>query len=356
MVQVQLKLRLRPAQERQLERWLWRLTGAYNWAIRKIEQDAVVGVYYSAFDLNALVSGHGKKIGVSQEALRGVMAQAHVAWQRCFRGQCRKPRFKGRRNRLCSIVMPDGGVVQPRAGRVNIPTLGRVRFHAHDIPDGHLSYAVLVKRASGWYACLFIKAEPKPINAVGDGQIGIDPGFSSLLTLSTGEVVNHPHEWRRAERRLGQAQRGNQRRLAARLAERVANRRKDRNHKLSHRLVSENRTIAWSKDRTAALARIFGKSVGSAAHSQLRRYLAYKCRAGGREFIEVDSRNSTRTCSVCGARSGPTGYAGLSVRHWVCACGAQHDRDCNAAINTLKAGLGTSHESRREAASEITTK
>jgi transposase len=134
------------------------------------------------------------------------------------------------------------------------------------------------------------------------------------------------------------------------LQERLANQRKDRNHKLSRRLVADHQTLAWSKDNDKALARMFGKSVASAGHAQLRGMLAYKCTASGRQFLEVPSKNSTRTCSACGAFTGPTGYAGLSVRQWMCtACGADHDRDVNAAVNTLIAGVGITLEHRRKA-------
>lgn len=75
--------------------------------------------------------------------------------------------------------------------------------------------------------------------------------------------------------------------------------------------------------------------------------LSYKSRIGGTKYVEVDPRFSTMTCSACGVRSGPTGLGGLAVRQWRCgACGASHDRDINAARNTLIAGLGTSHEVR----------
>jgi transposase len=95
---------------------------------------------------------------------------------------------------------------------------------------------------------------------------------------------------------------------------------------------------------------MFGKSVASAGHTQLRGMLAYKCIASGRQFREVPSKYSTRTCSACGSLSGPTGYAGLSVRQWTCAdCGAAHDRDVNAAINTLIVGVGITLEHRRKA-------
>jgi putative transposase len=344
MIQVQLKLDLRPAQQRMLNRWLRHLTGAYNWALGTIQRDAARGIYRSEFELLPLVNGHGAKIGVAQDALSGAIGDAHKAWKRCFSRLSRRPRRKGKRNKLNGITFPHGKDLKVEAKRVKIPVIGRVRYHRQEIPAGRVSYARIVRRASGWYLCLCIKADPVPIAAVLDGVVGVDPGFSSLLTLSTGEVIEQPHELRMGASRLGQAQRGGRRRLAARLHERMRNRRKDRNHKLSRRLVQENALIAWSKDRTRSLQRTFGKSVAGAAHFQLRQYLSYKCRAGGRQFLEVDSRNSTRTCSACGARSGPTGYAGLKVRQWSCACGARHDRDVNAAMNTLRVGLETSHE------------
>jgi hypothetical protein len=34
MIQRQLKLRLKPGQESQLDTWLWHLTGVWNWAVR----------------------------------------------------------------------------------------------------------------------------------------------------------------------------------------------------------------------------------------------------------------------------------------------------------------------------------
>lgn len=353
MIQVQLKPRLRPAQERQLERWLFRLTGVWNWAITKLDRDWRDEIRYSAFGFKALVNGHSVKAGIPSRALKGMLAQAHNAHDRYRRGLGRKPRLKGRRNRLNSIPFENG--FQPRAdSTINVPGLRSVRFHSQEIPAGHVGQMRIVKRASGWYLCLFIQVEPEPIAPICDGVIGIDPGFSRLLTTSAGEVIEHPDELRAGEQRIAKAQRGRRVHLTARLREREANRRKDRNHKLSRALVAENRLIAWSKDRHATIARSFGKSVASSSHYQLRQMLAYKSRTGGREFIEVASRNSTRTCSSCRARTGPSGFAGLSVRQWDCgACGAHHERDVNAAQNTLIAGLGMSHERRREASSGI---
>jgi putative transposase len=355
-VSCQLKLKLRPSQERELLRWLHRLTGAWNWTIRKIEADSRVGIRYSKFDILPVVNGHGAKIGVPQCAVAGVVGDAWMAWQRCFQGVSKRPRMKSRRNKLNGIAFPHGKDLHVESDRVRVPCIGRLRFHTQDIPTGHVGSARIVRRASGWYLRLVIQADVKPIRPVADEAVGIDPGFSRLLTMSTGEIVEHPDELRSGEHRLGQAQRGCRRRLTARLLERQANRRKDRNHKLSRRLVSENALIAWSKDRHSNIAHKFGKSVTSASHYQLRQMLAYKSRSGGREFVEVVSRNSTRTCSACRARMGPSGWAGLKVRQWTCGhCGTVHDRDVNAAINTL-AGAGAALERAREGAPGIATK
>jgi transposase len=352
MIQRQLKLRLNTSQENQLNTWLFQLTGVWNWAIRKIEQDAKDGIYYTRTAFHNLLADHGKKLGMPSHTLQSMLDTAYTAWQRCYKKLAKKPRLKGQRNKLTSIPFPDP-FTAPEATRIHLPRIGYVRFHTQDIPAGHIKSGRIIKRASGWYLCLFIDAQPQAIPHTGDGAIGIDPGFHHLLTLSSGETIAHPHELRQTVTRLAQAQRGGRQRLAARLQERLANQRKDRNHKLSRRLVADNHTIVWSKDHHKGMAKAFGKSVASAGHAQLRGMLAYKCTASGRRFLEVPSQYSTKTCSACGSLSGPTGYAGLQVRQWTCACGATHDRDVNAAVNTLLAGVGTPHERHRKMAPGI---
>jgi transposase len=344
MIQTQLKLRLNTKQDALLAGWLWNLTGVWNWAIRKIELDARDSIYYSPKDFQNLLAGHSDKMEIPSHTLQGVLSAAHTAWKRCFKKIAKKPRFKGQRNKLNSIPFPDP--IRPANGNhIAVPGLGKVRFHKQDIPAGKIKCGRIVKRASGWYLCLFIAAEREPITRTGYGNIGIDPGFAHLLTTSSGEVIEHPRELEAGAERLAQAQRGNDRKLAARLQERIANRRKDRNHKISHRLVAENVFIAFSADNHRGLAHKFGKSVTSSSHYQLRQQLRYKSLCGGTEYVETDSRFSTMTCSTCGAHSGPTGWGGLAVRQWRCTdCGSLHDRDVNASRNTLFAGAGCAHE------------
>lgn len=344
MIQYQLKLRPTRRQERTLGEWLWILTGVWNWAVRKIELDARDAIFYSPKDFQNLLAGHGPKLEIPSHTVQGMLLLAHTSWRRCFKKTAKKPRLKGRRNTLNSIPFPDP-MRRQEGHRIGIPGLGSVRFHKMGIPEGTIKCGRLVRRASGWYLCVFIDAAPTPISHVADGQVGIDPGFASLLTLSTGEKIEHPRELERAATRLAQAQRGRDKQLAARLQERITNQRKDRNHKLSRRLVAENHLIVFSADRHRAVAKTFGRSVASSGHAQLRTMLAYKSRTGGRIYREVEPRDSTKICSCCGAPSGPSGLAGLSVRQWRCGgCGALHDRDVNAARNALAAGAGAAHE------------
>jgi putative transposase len=345
MIQRQIKLRFTPRQARQMEHWLYHLTAIWNWGIKRIERDAEIGIYHNSLRFRDLLNGHGRKLGISQDALCGTLWTVHTAWQRCFKRLANRPRFKGRRNRLNSIAYAHGTTIVN--GRVMIPGIGRVRFHKQEIPQGRISQLRVVRRSSGWYACLFIRAEPNDVPVVANNEVGIDPGFRSLLTLSTGEKFPHPRELEASALRLAQAQRGKDRKIVGRIQERVANRRRDRNHKLSRRLVSENRLIAFSADDHSAIAGQFGKSVTSSGHYQLRRMLASKMsrRDGGR-YIEVSNRNFTKTCSNCGALSGPSGLRTLAVRQWRCDCGSLNDRDVNAAVNTLIAALGGSVERR----------
>lgn len=369
MIRREVKLRLTAAQAAELDRWLLHLTAIYNWSLRRIEQDAANRIYHTQVDFLNLLAGTAPKIGVPSQVIQGTMLQAYTAWQRCFQKLAKKPKLRGRRKPLVSIHFPDRtqipapGVLKLRGFTDAEPESPRalLRYQRqraqakHDpargdmidaLPKDKLRGCRLVMRASGWYASLVVEMAPAAIPRTGEGAVGIDPGFATLLTLSTGEKIAHPREVQRTQHRIAQAQRGKNRQLLGRLQERLARQVRDRNHKLSRRLVAEHRLIVYSKDRLLGLARLgFGGSV-RAAHGQLRTMLLTKSLPGGSEFREVAPQKSTMTCSACGALAGPRGRAGLRVRAWTCSgCGTHHDRDVNAAMNTLRAGGGQPLES-----------
>lgn len=338
-----LKLRLMKKQEATLDAWLWNLTGLYNFAIKRIGNDAQDKIYHSEFECKNWIADHSKRMEIPSHTMQGTLKQAYNAWQRCFKKIAKKPKLKGQRNKMNSIPFPDP-VRKPKGNRIGLPGLGKVRFHKQELPQAKIKCGRIVKRVSGWYLCLWLDCDNVfPVQDT-EKAVGIDPGFKTLLTLSDGTKIENPRELRKGAERLAQAQRGGHKKLAARLQERQANRRTDRNHKISRKLVEQYKTICYSDDNFKGMARKFGKSVTEAGLGDLIGKIAYKSKICGRNLIAVNSKYTTMTCSSCGSINGPTGLAGLLVRHWECGCGAVHDRDINASINVLNAGLGISLE------------
>jgi putative transposase len=212
MIQRQLKLRLTKKQEATLQEWLPMLTSIWNWSIRKIENDAQGGIYYTPKGFQNILPGTSKTLGMPSHTIQGMLSLAYTAWQRCFKKIAKKPRLKGMRNRLNSIPFPDP-IGAPADNKIKVPGLGMVRYHKQDLPTGKIKCGRIVKRASGWYLCLFIDAQPASIKRTAENRIGIDPGYKHLITISTGEKVGHPKELQQSIKRIGQAQRGINRNL-----------------------------------------------------------------------------------------------------------------------------------------------
>ncbi len=65
--------------------------------------------------------------------------------------------------------------------------------------------------------------------------------------------------------------------------------------------------------------------------------LSYKVEGTGRAVVKVNPRDTSKTCAICGAKVDMK----LSDRIFKCpVCGWTADRDYNASLNILKAGLG----------------
>ena len=67
----------------------------------------------------------------------------------------------------------------------------------------------------------------------------------------------------------------------------------------------------------------------------LRNQLQYKAEWAGRKFVEVNPQYTSQDCHRCGARNRP----GRSETYHCSACDLRMDRDHNAALNILRAGV-----------------
>jgi putative transposase len=187
------------------------------------------------------------------------------------------------------------------------------------------------------------------------GKVGVDLGLTHFVILSTGEKVAAPNTFRKHEaklaklqRRLARKQKGSARRAVAKLKvaklhAKVADARRDFLHKLSTRLINENQVIAIESLAVSNMQknRALAKSISDASWSEFVRKLKYKAEWYGRELIGIDRwYPSSKRCGECGYT---VAKLPLKVRTWICPeCGANHDRDVNAARNVLAAGLAVS--------------
>lgn len=187
------------------------------------------------------------------------------------------------------------------------------------------------------------------------GKVGIDLGLSHFAALSTGEKVAAPKAFRRNETKLAKLQRrlakkikGSKNRAKAKLKvakahAHIADSRKDFLHKLSTRLINENQVIAVETLAVKNMVknRRLSKSISDASWAEFVRQLEYKAAWAGRTLIGIDRwYPSSKRCNGCGYVAAKLP---LSIRSWHCPeCNATHDRDINAALNILAAGLAVS--------------
>ena len=164
-------------------------------------------------------------------------------------------------------------------------------------------------------------------------------GLKECATTSDGDKLQG--RWfRELEPQLAAAQRARKKKRVKAIHAKIANRRKDAIHKFTTHLVKNNAAIFVGDVASAKLVKTkMAKSTLDAGWAMFKTALEYKCRQAGVVFEVVNEAYSTQACSSCGSVEGPKGSNDLGRRRWTCSCGAEHDRDVNAAKNIARFGL-----------------
>ncbi|MGW7140978.1 RNA-guided endonuclease InsQ/TnpB family protein [Streptomyces xanthophaeus] len=288
-----------------------------------------------------------------QQALRHLQSAFAAYWGK----RSHHPRFKSKRKSRARAEYTRSAF-RFRNGELTLAKMAdplRVIW-SRPLPDGAEPTTVTVSRdpAGRWFVSILFEDTPAPLPPATQA-VGIDAGLTTLVTLSTGEKITNPKHERKDRARLARAQRalsrkekGGKNRAKARtrvakIHAQITDRRRDHLHKLTTRLVRENQTLVIEDLAVRNMLKNprLARSIGDAAWGELRQMLEYKTAWYGRELIAVDRWfPSSKLCSSCGAVNEKMD---LSIREWICArCGTTHDRDENAAINLLAAGLAVS--------------
>ena len=257
------------------------------------------------------------------------------------------PRFKGK-GRYRTFTFKDAakrnGVRLVAAGRrLYLHGIGNVRIRIHRPMQGMLKQVGITLAGDGhWYASMVCVDVPEdPLKPTGQ-SVGVDVGITTFATLSTGEEVDNPRVYERAQRRLKTAQRRVSRRkkrsvrrrkavgLLAKQHVKVERVRRHFHHCTAKALVERFDSICVEDLNIKGLAGgMLAKHVHDAAWGQFIEILADKAACAGRELIKVDPRGTSQEC-VCGA----TVRKALRERIHDCpACGLVLGRDhCSAIV------------------------
>ncbi len=370
------RLKLSPAGYVRMDSILQRLNWLYNQALeaRKVayeQHQQSLSLYDQYQWLTHLRASNEHGLGeIALGPERGMLKRLDAAFRAFFRrvkagGAPGFPRFRPiSRCVTIDVAQVRGGMVQPHNGYYLIRVKGFPRLRAYaarPLPlDAPLKAVRFTKRGRHWEASMVYATEREPLAASVE-PVGIDLGVRKRITCSDGTTYPRAQrDWkrkRRLQRALSRCKKGSQnsrKRKAkqARMARTEFVRERNACHRATSEIVGQYGLIAVENLKVANLTRSargtadkpgshvrakagLNREILSQNWALLRSQLQYKAEWAGREYVEVDPRYTSQECHRCHARNQP----GRSETYRCAACGLRMDRDINAAINVLAAGV-----------------
>ena len=286
-------------------------------------------------------------------ALQQSLRHLDRAYDKFFKKHTGYPKFRSKRYKQSYRTMNINGSVSIDESSITLPKAGRVKIVNTREFNGRIISATVSRAASGRYYISLQVEENYEILPNAGGKIGLDAGLKALYTTCDSDIYPNPktlalHEKRirRLQRSLSRKQKGSKNSEKARLRlarehEKISDIRNDIQHKITHKLANENQVVCVEDLNVRGMMKDhrLAKSISDASWSELCRKLEYKVKDHGGILIKVPrTYASSQICSCCG-RKDPM-IKDLGIRRWTCpSCGANHDRDVNAAKNILEKGL-----------------
>lgn len=184
-----------------------------------------------------------------------------------------------------------------------------------------------------------------------DGVIGVDMGIVNIATTSNGEVFSGKkctevrQRYSALKANLQKAGTHSAKKHLKKLSGRERRFKKDTNHCISKAIVQTakdtNRAIAIENLKgirtNSTVNKAARTSIGKWAFDELGKFLKYKATLAGIPVFEIDPKNTSRGCSVCGhidKENRKTQSEFLCVN-----CGHAENADVNASKNILFRGI-----------------
>jgi len=234
--------------------------------------------------------------------------------------------------------------------------VGEIPIKVHRPIKGTIKGIIIKREKSGrLFASVQVENEPQPLLPSTGKAVGIDVGVKHFLTDTEGRQFENPRFYEKTLERIGILQRklskkrkGSENREKARVRlacayERLVNQRNDFLHKLS-RFYASHYTIILVEDlriQNLVRNRNLAQKILDASWGKFFQLLSYKAESAGGIVVKKNPGGTTQDCSNCGRKVPKT----LGERIHRCPyCGVELDRDYNASLNILYAGLGRPEE------------
>lgn len=284
--------------------------------------------YFHKYDpyFNQILTGASSELLINSETIQGIRDVFH---KNIFKAK-KQLRFRGKKSpkwipfKPRTFKLKDGYFVYKK-------TKFRI-WQSMKVPGLIKSGSITQDITGRWFVNIDYEAIKKEVPTK-RSSVGIDLGFKKTATCSNGETLD-VCDLKDLDKKIAKQQRAKNKKRVATLHLRKKNIKKDRFSKFALGLVKRNNLIAIG-DITGFLKGPLGKSRYFNAWTLLKDKIKFKSEEYNTMVVEVSENLTTQTCNICGAIEGPKGIKGLSVRFWVCSCGAGLDRDINAAINIL---------------------
>ena len=342
---------------------------AYNWAVGEFKAGLEVGEWLSERTLRPRWNKVKGMIApwsapLSQNAAKyaiidlGQATESWGAYRKSVKAGQRPghrvgfPRFKRRRHEQGfradngpDTVRVDGkAVVLPKIGRVDM--VKSLRF------AGSIREVTVNRTAGTWFAAFCIEDGQSPPAAKDGRTTGVDVGVGTMAECSDGARIANPkplasgiRQLRRLDKAIARSRnvhgRNNhsnrrERRHAKRrrLHARIVNVRNDNHHKATTAIAKSAGRVVVETLNVAGMMRNrrLARAIADAGMAGFLVKLEYKCAWYGADFEKADRWfPSSKLCAHCGWHNA---QMRLSDRQWYCGgCGAQVERDFNAALN-----------------------